>query len=307
MNKPTSRLGRGLSALIPAAPHAATPVPTKPADTAPSGDTVRRVRLDHIQPNRHQPRTTFNEPALQELAESIKTTGVLQPILVRALPEGRYELVAGERRWRAARLAGLAEIPALVKELSDEQSFQLALVENLQREDLGPLERAAAYQHYLETFGGTIEALAASLGESRANISNYIRLLKLRPEICYMLGAGELGMGQARAIAGIIDAQRQLAIAKLAARRNLSVRQVEELAREADASPDQAPHGTPRVPTGERKHFDEVQTALSRSLGVSVRLVPGRKKNTGRIVISYDSLADFERIAERLGAEYRLE
>ncbi len=325
MSKPANRLGRGLSTLIPTRDIAVRPsvasgeLPTRNgsraaaverATAADRANEVRELPIEALTPNPRQPRATFREESIRELADSIRANGLLQPVIVRATAtDDRWELVAGERRWRAAKLAGLATLPAIVRELSDSESLQLALVENLQREDLAPLERAAAYQHYLDTFGGTIEDLAARLSESRANISNYLRLLKLRPEICYMLGAGELGMGQARAIAAIVDPQRQLALAKLAARRNLSVRQVEELARqagtsEAGASPssERTPAEPSEFPSGQRQHLSELEAALSKALGIRVRLYPGRRKNAGRVVIAYKNLEEFDRIAERLAA-----
>jgi ParB family transcriptional regulator, chromosome partitioning protein len=293
MSKPTNRLGRGLSALIPSAP---TPRPAQP-DVA-GGVVVREIPLDQIAQNPRQPRSTFHDATLQELAESIRTRGVLQPVIVRPATGGQYELVAGERRLRAAKLANLTTIPAVIHELADPDALEIALVENLQREDLAPLERAAAYQQYLDTFGGTIDDLAAKLSESRANVSNYLRLLKLRPEICYMLGSGDLAMGQARAIAAIDDPERQLAIAKLAVRRNLSVRQVEELARAGSESAEQrAVAERPRV---EDRNRENVAQELSRVTGLRVRLLAGRKKNSGRVVISYNSLEEFDALAKRL-------
>jgi ParB family chromosome partitioning protein len=216
-------------------------------------------------------------------------------------------LVAGERRLRAARLAGLDAVPAIVREFSDSESLEVALLENLQREDLGPLERAAAYQQYLETFGGTVEDLAKKMCESRANISNYLRLLKLHPEVCYMLGNGELGMGQARALAGVADSQRQLALAKLAARRNLSVRQVEELVRKAVSPTETRPSEPDIERSSAQAHLASVEEALSRELGLRIRIMPGRKKNSGRMVIRYNGLEEFDRIAERLGGRANLD
>jgi ParB family chromosome partitioning protein len=301
MKKPAHRLGRGLSALI--APHA-----EPPPDFHDHSTQLEQLPIDSISPNPRQPRTAFNETSLAELTESIRASGIIQPVIVRMNGDNQYELVAGERRWRAAKAAGLLTIAAIVRELNDAEAFSTALVENLQREDLGPLERAAAYQHYLDSFGGTIEELGARLSESRASISNYLRLLKLRPEICYMLGTGELGMGQARAIAGINDPQRQLAIAKLAARRNLSVRQVEALA-QAQAQRATAP--TPPEETGQpdpyRVHLGHVEQALCKATGLRIRLHHGKKKNSGRVVIFFDTLEQFDRIAERLGGRASLE
>jgi len=326
MNKPVNRLGRGLSALIPTTkqsePPAGTPSasaltaaerfesadrsasPARPIHQhAPAHGQVVLVPLDRITPNPLQPRTTFNEDSLRELADSIRSNGVLQPILVRRTPGDSYELVAGERRWRAAQLAGLETIPAIEREINTRQAFELALVENLQREDLGALERAAAYQHYLDTFGGTIEDLAARLGESRASIANYLRLLKLQPEICFMLGRGELSMGQARALAGVTDTQRQLALAKLTASRNLSVRQVEALVRRSESALT-ADAGTdrPGAAAGEQRHMDELERAFSKALGTRVRIRRGRSKNSGTIIIPFKTLEEFDRIAQHVGA-----
>lgn len=291
MSSQTPRLGRGLGALI-MQPNTATPLSTKAApENRPEGIPVALVS-----PNRHQPRTDFNHDRLRELADSIRSTGVLQPIVVRPAGDGRYELIAGERRLRAAKLAGLAEIPAIVRQANDREALQLALIENLQRDDLGPLERATAYQRYLSTFGGTAEELAKLLSESRSNVANYLRLLKLRPEVAFMLGSGDLSMGQARALAGIDDPQRQLALARLAARRNLSVRQVEALVQDANRVPSES--GATRV---KDRHMTEVEAAISKALGVRVALRSGKKKNTGRIIIHYGSLDEFERIIGRLG------
>lgn len=309
MPKPANRLGKGLSALISSSETAAKPVgpPTMNPSTESMSNPVVELDVERIRANPRQPRTAFDTARLNELAESIHSTGLLQPILVRRAEDGDLELVAGERRLRAARLAGLSTVPAIVRELSDSESLEVALLENLQREDLGPLERAAAYQQYLETFGGAVEDLARKMCESRANISNYLRLLKLHPEVCYMLGNGELGMGQARALAGLTDSQRQLALAKLAARRNLSVRQVEELVRRA-ASETQGHPVEPEIERASaRTHLSGVEETLSRELGLRVRIMPGRKKNSGRMVIRYNGLEEFDRIAERLGGRVHLD
>jgi ParB family chromosome partitioning protein len=307
MARPHNRLGKGLNALVtPRTDLISQPMTAVPRDAETT--LLRQIQLDQIVPNPRQPRATFDETTLAELAASIRSDGIVQPIIVRSTGDHAFQLVAGERRWRAAKLAGLETIPAIVRELSDAQAFQTALIENLQREDLAPLERAAAYQHYLDSFGGTIEELATKLAESRANVSNYLRLLKLRAEICYMLGAGELGMGQARAIAGIPDQQRQLALARLAARRNLSVRQVEELAKRTDVAPGDTDAEAPRTPlNARRQHLSGVEQALGKVIGLRVRVYAGRKKNSGRVVISYANIKEFDRIAERIGGSANLE
>jgi len=297
------RLGRGLDAIL--GPRSTTTLMTipPPAPPPPSAETIRQVPIDRITANPAQPRTTFDESSLQEMADSIRANGVLQPLLLRPGQDGRYELVAGERRWRAARLAGLPSVPAVVRELSDSESLQAALVENLQREDLGPLDRATGYQRYLDTFGVTPEELARRLGQSRANVSNYLRLLKLEDPIREMIASGELAMGQARAIAGIADAARRLAVARLAARRRLSARQVEALAKSdtCAAAPD-TPASTDRP-----SHLEEAERAFCKALGLAVRLLPGRAKNSGRIIIRYNGLEEFDRVADRLGASVYLE
>lgn len=290
------RLGKGLNALIgqrKPPPQTAQPNPIQ-SNTGPQELIVNDIRT-----NPNQPRTHFSETALQELAQSIRSAGMIQPILVRA-KAGGFELIAGERRLRAAQIAGLKKIPALVRDVSDRQAAEIALIENLQREDLKPLERARAYQQYLETQGGTPEELAHRLGESRANVANYIRLLSLPEEIQQMLEWGELGMGHARALIGVRDPQRQLSLARLAVRRNLAVRQVEALAKateEADRPKPEEPSAPSR-----NKHYAEVERSLSRATGLKTRLIPGKKKNTGRVVLHYNSLEEFDRLADLLGA-----
>ncbi len=297
MSKPAARLGKGLSAIIG---HRSTAVAPAEPSVGPQ-QRLLHIPLAEIRPNPRQPRVQFDDDSIRALADSIRANGILQPVLVRPAGPGVYELVAGERRWRAAQVAGMPAIPAIVRTLSDEESLALALLENIQREDLGPLERAAGYQKYMSAFGVTAEELATRLAESRANISNYLRLLKLRTDVQELISAGQLAMGQARAIAGIDDPQRQLALARLTVRRNLSVRQVEALAREESAEHD-ADRAPPRDAARNPRHVSEVEASLGRALGLNVRLFPGKKKNSGRIVIRYNSLEEFERVAERLGA-----
>lgn len=313
MSKSTPRLGKGLSAIIGHRPASPTDDPRPQGDPAPIGTAspfrrtptdgpLREIPIGRIIANARQPRTHFDDQAIAALADSIRQRGILQPILVRTSGD-QFELVAGERRWRAAKQAGVDRIPAIVREMNDAEALECALIENLQREDLGPLERASAYQSYLDEFKSGIDRLAERLGESRASISNYLRFLRLPDEIKEMIRSGQLGMGQARAIAGIADAQQQLALARLASRRNLAVRQVEALAREDKPVADAAAP----APSGRDRHMRDVETQLAKSLGVGVRLLPGRKKNSGKIVIRYNSLDEFDRIAERLGGRSALE
>ncbi len=310
MSKNTSRLGRGLSALLDNHPEPETAaLAALPDQATHDREQFRELPLDVIIPNPHQPRTDFAEEALQQLAASIKNVGVLQPILTRQRADGRFELIAGERRLRAAKLAGMTTIPAIVREASADQAAELALIENLQREDLAPLERARAYQEYLDTFRVSPEQLAQKLSESRANVVNYLRLLKLEEPVRALVESGELGMGQARALITIAKPEQQLAIARLAVRRNLSVRQVEELVRQAAVEAAQGlieAESNETIRSGER-HYVEVERSLSKAVGVPIQLRPGKRKNAGRLIIHYASLTDFERIVGMLGAKVTVE
>lgn len=309
MSKPASRLGRGLNALI--GPREPRPIHNQvqraEAQQGEPSSLAQLVAISKIAPNPRQPRTTFDETALDELARSIRANGVLQPVLLRPRPDSGFELVAGERRWRAAKLAGLEAIPAIVRDLNDAETLEVALIENLQREDLGPIERAAAYQQYIEAFGVSVEQLAGRLAESRANIANYLRLLKLAPEIRTLIERDELGMGQARAIAGVVDPARQLAIARIAVRRNLSVRQVEALSRQAsDDGQLERSTAIADTPAGAARHLADVERSLAMAIGLRVVLKPGKRKNSGRLIIHYSSLDEFDRLATKLGAAQAL-
>lgn len=307
MSRTQQRLGRGLDALLGRTPPAATTIddriPAEPAAGEPqasassSGVMVREIPLEQIVPNPRQPRTVFDEAALHELTTSIRANGVLQPVLLRQIAEGRYELIAGERRVRASRMAGLAAVPAIVRTTSDSESFELALVENIQRSDLNALERATAYQSYLDAFGISPEQLAVRLGESRSTVANHLRLLALPGEIRQMLAKGELSMGHARAIAAIGDPERQLAIALMSARRNLSVRQVEALVQQEGRARTEARPRAAATPV----HIAAIERSLSRTLGVPTRVQAGRRANSGKIIVNYRSLEEFERITEKLG------
>lgn len=304
MSQGASRLGRGLTALIRPTPPPANAATDPAPEPLVAAAVLREIAIQSIRPNPRQPRTRMRESALEELSASIKRSGVLQPVIVRSTTNGHYELIAGERRWRAARMAGLAHIPAIVRDADDAGMLELAMIENLQREDLGPLERARGYQTYVDAFGATPESLAVKLGESRSSIANYLRLLKLRPEVQAMIEADELAMGHARALAAVSDAARQLALARLAVRRNLSARQVEDLVRQAEGAMDEVASGRARET---QTYVQPMEKELSRAIGLPVRLRPGKKKNSGRIVISYSSLDEFDRLAEQLGARSKIE
>lgn len=302
------RLGKGLSAILGTRTHSAPPPETSSApidagQSDPTGPQVRSLPIDQVVPNPLQPRTRFDETRLAELADSIRATGIIQPILVRPIPGGRFELVAGERRLRAARVAQLTTVPALVKAISDSESLELALVENLQREDLNPIDRAAAYQQYLTTFRVAPDTLARRLGESRANVTNYVRLLSLAPEIQEMVRSNQLSMGHARAIAGVKSQERQLAVARLAARKGLSVRQVETLTTDASATAPTAPP-TRQPPS---RQIQEVERALQKATGLPATVRPGRKQTSGKVTFAYRTLEEFDTLVQKLGANQFLE
>lgn len=279
-------LGRGLEALIPGAgkgPSAPEPVeqPAIPDQT---------VALDRISPNPRQPRVEFEEEALAELAASIRVQGVIQPLLVRRLPTGDFELVAGERRLRAAERAGLTHVPVYVRELSDGESLELALVENLQRDDLSPLEEAAAYQRLMSEFGLTQEEVAERVGKSRPTIANALRLLKLPEAIKRDLSRGKLTAGHARVLLSLDDEDAQMRAAKQIQARQLSVRDAEHLASAKKA----AARPTPRDPNRSALERD-----LSSALGTRVRITP--KGRGGRIEIEFYSPEELQGLVDRIG------
>jgi ParB family chromosome partitioning protein len=281
-----SGLGKGLDALIPRE--------VEPSD---AGSALRELPLTSIASSSLQPRRQFDEEALGSLAASIRELGVLQPVLVRPAQGGGFELVAGERRWRAAKRAGLQTIPALVRDVGDDTSLEQALVENLHREDLNPLEEAAAYQQLLEDFHLTHEELAARVGKSRAAITNTLRLLQLPPGIQRLVADGQLAEGHARALLGTPDRTFQEALAKRAVAEGLSVRAVEEAVRSRNqlgnrlASAGDTPQPVRRLrPPG----LLELEELLSNHLDTRVKVEMGAKK--GRVVIDFSTLEDLERL-----------
>jgi ParB family chromosome partitioning protein len=270
-------LGRGLSALL----------------SAPS-TSLRELPLDDIAPNHRQPRTEFDDEALDALAASIKAVGVLQPVVVRQKPDGAYELIVGERRWRAARRAGLERIPAVVREAGEEDMLRDALIENLHREDLNPLEEAAAYRQLLEDLGMTHEQLAERVGRSRAAITNALRLLGLSATVQTRIAAGAITAAHGRAIAGLADPESQERVAQRIVAQNLSVRQTEELVRQLVSS------GTGITVRAARSRVErpaailEVEKRLSDMLDTRVNVEVGRRR--GRITIEFGGLEDLDRI-----------
>jgi ParB family chromosome partitioning protein len=282
-------LGKGLGALIPPGGQEIAHVPA-------AGGGLQDLALTAIKPSRFQPRRHFDEEALRELADSIHEVGLLQPVLVRPDGEGGYELIAGERRWRAAGRAGLQSIPALVRTTDDSSALEQALVENLHRDDLNALEEAAAYQQLIEDFHLTHEQVAESVGRSRATVTNMLRLLQLPPAIQRLLRDGRIEAGHARALLGTPDRAYQEQLAQRVAKDKLSVREVEEAVREhGDAgtngsSPKRARRGGRLRPPG----LLELEELLSEHLQTRVRVTMGSKQ--GKVTIQFADLEDLERI-----------
>ncbi len=291
MNQPRrGGLGRGLGALIPSAAGA----PAEQDGGTVHGATFKEIPLDLISPNPRQPREHFDEEALAELVTSIKEVGLLQPVVVREVADGRYELIMGERRFRASKEAGLAAIPAIVRETHDNDLLRDALLENLHRQQLNPLEEAAAYQQLLDDFGATHEELAARIGRSRSQVTNTIRLLNLPGTVQKRVAAGVLTAGHARALLGLDDSDAQERLATRIVAEGMSVRAVEEAVHLGDvgaAPAESVKRSTPRSPAAA-----ELQARLSDYFETRVRVDLGRRK--GKITVEFGSLDDLERIVE---------
>ena len=302
--KRPSGLGRGLNALFgdvaAEAPVLASPGAARPATSAPAGDSVQHIAVGAIRPLPGQPRRHFDENAIAELADSIGTRGLLQPIIVSPLGRGRYRIVAGERRWRAAQRAGLHQIPALVRELDDAATYEIALVENIQRQDLNAIEEASAYRKLIEDFGHSQEALAKLVGKSRSHVSNLMRLLDLPVEVQDLVGDGSLSMGHARALIGADGAE---AIARRVVQEGLSVRTVEALVREAKGGGRKAPAESPSAAGGGRDpDIVAVERHLSELLGIGVAIhYAGGGK--GALTLKFASLDQLDMICQRLSGE----
>ena len=257
-------------------------------------EELQTLPIGKVEPRRDQPRAVFNEQALQELADSIAQYGLIQPITVRKLDSGYYQIIAGERRWRAARLAGLSEVPVRVLEADDRRTAELALVENLQREDLNPIEEARGFRALMTEYGLTQEDAARSVGKSRPAVANAMRLLSLTPEVLELVEKGTLSAGHARALVPVLDPKLQLAAAKEVAEKGLSVRQTEQLAARLLRKPKEGP-----VRSGISVDYcAEVGDRLSKSLGRRVKLIDGKK--AGRIVLEYYGADDREALIEKL-------
>lgn len=265
-------------------------------------DGIKMVRVSAIEPNRGQPRKEFDSESLSELADSIREHGVLQPLLVRRLPgasleDESYQLVAGERRWRAARMAGLSEVPVVVREMSEAEVLEFALIENLQREDLNPLEEAGGYQELIDTFGLTQEEVARKVGRSRSAVANALRVLKLPQELHPYLRDGDLTAGHAKALLTVKERGKMLKLAEITIEQGLSVREVERRAARLNEASEEAD----LVPIIHDHFYKEMQLAMQNELGRRVRINPKYGDNGGTLQINYFSKEDLQAIAQVLG------
>jgi ParB family transcriptional regulator, chromosome partitioning protein len=293
-------LGRGLADLLGARPAALAPAPAAaPAPApAPVGEELAKLPLDLLQRGRYQPRVDMRAETLTELADSIKVQGVVQPIVVRPVDvpangqSQRYEIIAGERRWRAAQMAGLSEIPAVIRHIPDEAAIAVALIENIQRENLNPLEEARALSRLVSEFGLTHQQVAEAVGRSRAGVSNLLRLLELTPEVCELLEKRTLEMGHARALLALSQRRQQTEVAVLVARKGLSVRETEALVRRL-----QTPAGNSRdgATSARDANVERLEQELTDKLGARVAIQQG-SGGKGKLVVSYNTLDELDGI-----------
>ncbi|MCT9934683.1 ParB/RepB/Spo0J family partition protein [Planotetraspora sp. A-T 1434] len=301
-------LGKGLGALIPTGPIVDPAVATSSPSEDPGDSGLRPVEGAHFQeiavtaisPNPRQPREVFDEERLEELAASIAEVGLLQPVVVRSVGDERFELIMGERRWRASKLAGLERIPAIVRTTQDDEMLREALIENLQREQLNSLEEAAAYQQLLDDFGATHEVLAKKVGRSRSHISNTLRLLNLPPNVQLRLAAGTISAGHARALLSLDDHAAQERLASRIVAEGLSVRTVEEIVALGDAASGPAPR-KPRAKQPTAPALRHLADRLSDHFETKVKVDLGRRK--GRIVVEFSTIDDLERIIGTMAPE----
>lgn len=278
-------LGKGLDALF------------MDNETVDSGGVVT-LRLSQIEPNRDQPRKIFSEEALNELADSIREHGVLQPLLVRPLPGGNYQLVAGERRWRASRMAGLQEVPVVIREMDEEQAMEIALIENLQREDLNAIEEATGYKQLMERYGMTQEQVAKRVGKSRPAIANALRLLNLPQKVMDMVGEGEVSPGHARALLAFDDQDRIVEIAQKVKTGKYSVRDIERMAKNQDEKKEKAAKAPEEPAWGGKSAFlTEMEIAMSMEMGRKVRIIPNGEGGT--LQIQFWDEEDLKSLAEK--------
>jgi ParB family chromosome partitioning protein len=277
-------LGRGLSALIPDSP---TPV-------ASAADRSLEIDTDLLRPNKYQPRTHMDDERIEELSRSVRANGIIQPIVVRRVDDG-YEIIAGERRWRAAQRAGLLKVPVVVRDIPEERLLAVALIENIQRENLNPIEEAAAYRRLADEFSLTQEQIADAVGKDRSSIANYVRLLRLPQEVRASVASNALSMGHARALLALSDEAAQLRVARDVISRSLSVRDTEALVKKATAPEEKKPEKPADV------HTRAAEDKLKLALGTRVRIV--RRGKGGKMEIEFVSEDELQRLYERLVGE----
>lgn len=277
-------LGRGLDALL-----------SGDAETVSANDALRTLSINQLQPGKYQPRSYMDETALQTLADSIRSQGIMQPILVREIAADQYEIIAGERRWRASQLAGLTEVPVLVREIADEAALAMALIENIQRENLNPLEEAQGIKRLIDEFAMTHEKAADAVGRSRVAVSNLLRLLTLSPTVQNLLMQNKIDMGHARALVGM-EAVEQVMLAHQIVQDRLSVREVEALVKRRQADKVEAPKKA-----GVSQDVLQLQESLSDALGAQVS-IQAKNNGAGTLKISYGSLDQLDGIIARLKA-----
>jgi ParB family chromosome partitioning protein len=296
MNDKRKALGRGLDSLLPGRP-ATAPI-AMPAQSAAS---AQEIPVDSIDPNPYQTRRRINEATLEELAESIRASGVVQPVVLRPAANGRFQLVAGERRWHASKRAGKTTIPAVVRQISNEQAMEITIIENLQREDLNPVEQARAFERLSREFGLTQEQIASRTGKDRASIANFIRLLKLPDDIQNALEAGAISFGHGKVLLALAGFPEHLerAAAEII-QKQLSVRQTEELVGRI-LNPQGGEQKQEKAATQIDPNVREAQRSLESSLGVKVEIQD--RKGKGKIILKYGSLEDFDRIVEALATK----
>ena len=266
-----------------------------------SGSGAVSLRVSEIEPNRSQPRREFNEEALAELADSISQHGVLQPLLVRPIADGGYQIVAGERRWRASRMAGISEVPVIIKEMSDRDVMGIALIENLQREDLSPVEEAMGYKTLMDTYDFTQDDVAKTVGKSRPAVTNALRLLSLPPEILTMVTQGKISAGHARTLLSIRDVSRMNKVAELIAQEGISVRELERLVKKYNSEKE-----TKSISSSQKSrnsYFDEVELALKQHLGRKVKVSTG-SKNRGVLQIEFYGESDLANLVQAFNDSY---
>lgn len=277
------QLGRGFDSLFEKTDFASE-------DLNGANESAMKIKISMIEPRPDQPRKVFDQEQLQELADSIAEHGVIQPIIVVKGENGYYNIIAGERRWRASKLAGLAEIPAIVRQYTDEQAAEIALIENLQREDLNPMEEALGYKSLMDKFGLTQEKISERVGKSRSNVANMLRLLNLDADIQVMVQSGKISAGHARALLAVPEREKRIEAAKMIAEQGLTVRQIEELGK---TSPKKKKKSSAKKPM--MAEYPDVEKDLGERFGTKVKIT-GKEK--GKIEIEYYSIEDLIRIID---------